>query len=236
MISILMPIMVGEDWLETIAHASIEVMLRTASMPYQLVIVETGEHRFDPGRTGGRAYGQTYVHRPERTTFVKDLNAGLAVCEGEFVVHTACDIFVRPGWMEAMLKPFDKLTDCGVSCLASNDLKMDRADKIVEGVYGPHMMFRRQWPDGTPVLFDPDYADIWSDTDLVMKHYRQGLRSYRNYGIVIDHFNRLTYDGLYDKQAQEKRLEAAKQMFISKHAEAAGHLRVFHYFTQGVIF
>ena len=88
MISILMPIMVGEDWLETIAHASIEVMLKTASQPYQLVIVETGERRFDPGRTGGRSYGHTYVHRPERTSFVKDLNAGVAVCEGSALTTT----------------------------------------------------------------------------------------------------------------------------------------------------
>lgn len=104
---------------------------------------------------------------------------------------------------------------------------------ICEGVYGPHMMFRRVNGVGVPMLLDEDFPDIFSDTELVLRHYAAGMRSYRNHAIVIDHLNRATYNDQHSGEEQKARFMKYRQQMASKHYASAGHLLMYHHLVNG---
>lgn len=246
-------------------HALCSMRLCT-DVPFRFVIMETLDEQNRPSLLSG-AVGMWKnghdVHEivPHPHTIVEKLNLGLRQCTADYVVHTANDIFVRPGWLEALLEVFTKYPDAGVATLASSDIKGPQgtqADVIREGIYGPHMMFRRQWDVGANVpssnrrvqpvdeirvtgtlspdkQFDPRYHSLMSDTDLIMAHYAAGLVSYRNYRVVIDHLNRATMDGLYSKEDQEKRLKEADAYFRRKFDSLLVHRVVYGLIAQGMI-
>ena len=224
-VSVLLPILIEHQWQADITHCIINLLRTTTKVPFELVIVETKSNMF-------KSLADVYIHRPQLTNYVADANAGIEASTGAYVVQTANDIFVQPGWLEAMLEPFEKYPDCGVSTLASSDLpepSCKKGDWIVEGVYGPHMMFKREW------TFDTDYENIFSDSDMIMRIYEAGFRSYRNHKVLIHHLNRMTYDGLYSPEEQKERHDKNMQLFIQKHGKIGGHLRMFHYFVHGQI-
>ena len=267
-VDVLMPVRIREPkWQTPMTQFAMDAMRRCTDVPFRFVVMET----VDDGDVSGllsitHAVGadplwksvdhHEVVKGPH--TFVEKLNLGLAKCTADFVVHTANDIFVRPGWLEAMLEVFEKIPDAGVATLASSDLPAPlstRVDAIMEGVYGPHMMFRRCWGTGRGLppegnwrvnrevsssseipekRFDRMYENIFSDTDLIFAHYAAGLRSYRNHRVVIDHLNRATMNGIYTAEQQARRMEEAKGTFMRKY-KAHSHIRVFQYLATGLV-
>jgi len=222
-VSVLLPLLIKHDWQRHMTDCCIKTMLDTTDVPFELVIIESGTGHYDPQLEcphcddADMELTTKYVHCDGHSNLVKDLNAGIEAATGDFLVHTGNDVFTRPGWLEALLEPFEKYPDCGVSCLAMSDLNQAPMQGISEGVYGPLMMFRNQGrllkqdilPAGLPDLvqtvqqkgkayslgrFDESYENIFSDTDLIMRHYAAGFRSYRNWKVCCHHLLRQTLD------------------------------------------
>jgi len=166
-----------------------------ADKEFELMIVETGSRHFEE-------YGRgRYLHFPDKRTYVRDWNAGADAASGEFLVHIGNDVFVGDSWDKALLEPFERFKDCGVSTTSCVEpgappIGHEReVDLIVEGVFTPLMMFCKEW------RFDEEYEGGYSDNDLIMRMYSQGLRSYRNYASVATHLRMVTFRKLPDKGA-----------------------------------
>ena len=157
-----------------------------------------------------------------------DANMGFDVAQHELkkthIVYTANDIFVTDNrWLQALTLPWDQISDCGISTLASSDLRIHPGPLIMEGVYGPFMMFESHR------RFDTDnFPDTFGDTDLIMTAYGEGKRSYRNYSVLLHHAPHTTL-----KFSREHE-DAAKQRFMAKHNDNK-HLYMYRAFVQGIV-
>jgi GT2 family glycosyltransferase len=158
-----------------------------------------------------------------------ELNQGIEAAQGDFIIYSQNDIFVRPGWLEALQQCFDECADCGIATVASSDLKGKLpypmpADLIVEGAYGPFMMFRKGW-----YIDAETFPCQFGDSDLIARIYESGLRSYRNYRVVIEHLNKATTAG----PESDEDFKQARQRFIAKHRAAPRLMD--HYLMNGQI-
>ena len=221
--SVVMPVLIRHPWQVPMTRCAIDTMFATTALPFELVIVETEGRHFDLGCEVGRPY--QYLHVPKRGNPNADAAAAIALCKADKIVYTGNDVFVRPDWLGALLEVFERHADAGAATLASADLRMKPQDLIQEGAYGPFMMFKRGWS------FDAeDFPSAFGDTDLLMRLYSAGLRSYRNWNVVIEHLNGQTING--PSHAQD--YASAAERFKVKH-QGARHLMAFKLFTEGVI-
>ena len=134
-----------------------------------------------------------YLYRPDKTTYVKDWNAGADVANGEYLVHIGNDVIVGKDWDAALMEPFERFRDCGVSTTSALEFgsapighRSPLPGIVVEGMFAPLMMFRKGWK------FDEAYEGGYSDSDLIMRAYAEGLRAYRSYSSVCWHFGPMT--------------------------------------------
>lgn len=202
-ISVILPILIKEEWQKHMTECCIKIMRSTTSVPFELVIVETGSSEF-------KNWSDKYIHFENKTTLVKDTNAGIDAASGDYLVQIGNDIFTKPDWLEAMLECF-QIKDCGAATLASSDMKCLPTPRIMEGMYGPLMMFKKGWK------FDEDYSGVFSDADLVMRIYEAGMRSYRNWRVLIGHLYQQTFTSIMSKEEMDAKFEEGKRMFIGKH-------------------
>ncbi len=256
MIEVIMPVLFTDPaWQVPMTKFALELLFTDPGVDaaMKITVVETGSNYLAPPdqELDGFAYAWApcdghwqslgieyeHIHFPTRRSYSQDFNDALRESTADLIVHTGNDVFVRPGWAAAMLEPFNKYADCGVSCLASSDLSAgpagQRGDFVCEGVYGPHMMFRRANGVGTQMLLDEDFPDIFSDTELILRHYAAGLRSYRNHAIVIDHLNRATYNDQHSGEEQRERFMKYRQQMAAKHYASAGHMLMYHHLVNG---
>ncbi len=209
-VSVIMPILITEKWQAHMTRCAIDTMFSTTKVPFELCIVETGEKWADDLKIDGAIRPIKYEHRPEKTTVVKDLNRAIEMTSGDIIVHTANDVMMRPGWLEALLECF-AIPDCGVATLAASDLKHMPQNKIVEGIYGPMYAFKKGWK------FDEAFENIFSDTDMIMRIYNAGFRSYRNWRVVITHLYQQTFTTIDSKAETDRRFEHYKRVFSERH-------------------
>ena len=241
-IDVFMPVLIREPWQYHLTNAAIQIMRSTTDVPFRMVVGEAadadGKHWCDPFEILGV---NEHVAMPAGRGPLVDWNQGIGRCTAEFVVATGNDLIMRDGWLEAMVEPFEQIEDCGISCLASSEIGIPSVGgkilkRPVEGVHCPHMMFRRLWPDGTSKLLDEDYTEVdglWADTDLVLRHYELGMRSYRNPAVMIDHIGHVT---LNKDDAREEATARGRDLFIRKRHPSSGALKVFQYFVAGNVF
>ncbi len=218
LVSVILPVLVGDDpAMISLTELCIRWMRLNTKIQYELVLVETETRHFE--RLSWSSLGDydlrvdKYVRCPLRTSVVKDHNAGLRAASGDYRVFTANDILVTPGWFEALLEPFDVYADCGLSSLSAAEPgafigPQFPAPLIVEGNYTPIMMFKREWG------LDEAFPGGYSDSDLIMRIYTAGLRSYRNCRVQIFHLNHLTIK----KKGEEGRREiaAGEELFYQR--------------------
>lgn len=217
-ITVLLPVICFEDWQQTMTEAAVDIMQRCTDMPFHLVLLETESKKC--GHIPELYSNVSYEHFPQRTSLSQDLNRGIdKYSKGtDYFVHTGNDIFVKPGWLEALLECFALRRDCGIATLAASDMKHEARDAIEEGVYGPIFMFRKGW------RFDSfNFPSIFSDTDLIMQAYKDGYRSYRNWKIVVGHLYQQTYSLMHTEETRQRLFAEARQRFIAKHS-ACGQL------------
>lgn len=220
-VSVVLPVLVKEAWQEHMTSACVAIMCSTTGVPFELVVVESESDHFG-------SLADIHVKIDPKQGPSKDVNKGFEAATGDFVVFTGNDVFTRPGWLEALLACFD-IPDCGVATLRASELQLPPTDRIIEGVYCPLMMFRKGW------RFDEAYPGAWGDTDLIMRIYEQGQRSYRNNLVTIDHIGQATDKAVLSAEESKARFMEGQRLFIERHAEIGGHLRMFHYLVQGVV-
>lgn len=208
---------------------AIDTLFCTTGVPFELVIFE----RLHPARPLGAHSLQARISAMPNCLWVaepttdgpnQDANRALALCKAPKVVYTGNDVFVRDGWLEALLECFQH-PDCGAATLASRDLKHHTRPTIAEGIYGPFMMFDRSQS------FDADtFPSAFGDSDLIMRLYAQGKRQYRNWRVVIEHLNAQTING----PEHQRDFEAALARFKTKH-EKSSHLLMYRVLTEGIV-
>ncbi len=215
-ISVLLPVIATEPWQVHMTRCAINTMIDTTKVNFELNVVETVSQQIDFARMSDYANGPdypvkfNYLHRPQRTAQVLDLNAGLDMCDGDFVVYTGNDVFMRPGWLEALLECFE-IPDCGIACLGMSELGHQPERKITEGFSGPLMMFRQGW------RFDESFREVFIDADLCMRVYKKGLRSYRTLRVVAVHLLQQTSATLDDQAKRDQWFREGKETFVRRH-------------------
>ncbi len=213
--SVVLPILLTEPWQIPMTQCSIDTLRCTTAEEFELVIVETGSRHF-------QHKADKYIHIPEKGRQTWDVNKGIDAAEGEFIVYTGNDVFTRPDWLAGLHECFEKYPDCGVATLMASELRVPSTGRIVEGVYGPFMMFKKPW------RFDDEcFPEEFADTDLVMRMYESGFRAYRNHAVTIHHLNRQST--VHDSD----RYEAAKQRWEVRHGRGGAHLLMFHMLQKG---
>lgn len=199
-VSVVLPVLVRHPWQLHLTEAAIKIMRCTTAIPFQIVVVET-ESRTPKIKSLADVYEQV----PKRTTAIRDYNRAIDLATGEFIVHTANDILVQPGWLEALLKPFAIYPDCGASTIAIREagglhIGQTTEQTIVEGMYGPIMMFRKGW------RFDEDW-EFGADGDLIMRMYVHGLRAYRCLEAMAYHLHMATWNAEFAVEQKQKEQE-----------------------------
>jgi len=230
-----MPVLINHPWQIPMTRCAIETLSVCAEERFELIVVESENHHFEragPDYALRSHFDYVYLHRPydaANKNPTADINAGLDLAKAPICVYTGNDVFVRPEWDEALIECF-AMPNAGMATLASGDLmgtppsSLFGARVISEGIYGPFCAFRSEQ------RFDAkSFPSSWADSDMIMRHYKRGLRMYRNNRVVIEHLNQQTING----PGHEQDFQRAKERFFALHADA--QLFVFQCLVQGLI-
>lgn len=220
-ISVLMPCLFMDDWQPKLAKFAIETARAKTQQSFELVIVETESKMLDD------VPDSIYLHRPKITKLTSDLNAAIDKASGDYLVHMGIDLIVGDRWLESMCECFDKFKDCGAATIRVAESgayvgPIDASDSFDEAMYGPLMMWRRRnpsmltedWPEEWK--FDEVFRDHSADSDLIMRMYKAGLRSYRNNKAMAWHLNKVTW---HKQENTKQREHVAHQLFREKHGD-----------------
>lgn len=185
--SVILPIMINYEWQRIMTECAIKMMRACTKVDYELIIVETGSKDFDDNLAG--TYKYLHFDKGPDRSYTKDFNAAIDIAESDIIVQTANDIFVQPGWLEAIVECFDKYPDCGMATIASKEAKHPVVDIIKESVCFPLIFgFKKGF------RFDEAFPNNVSEQDLIMDIYSKGLRMYRNFKVTYYHLIKATMD------------------------------------------
>src|SRR3990167_1492428 len=221
-VSVVVPCLTEHEWQAHLTRAIVKIARATTEVPYELIISEAVGDYF-------KNDCEKYFYNPQKGSANADMNEGMALASGDVIVLLTNDVFVKPGWLEALLECFDKTSDCGLASLGTSDHREQSADVITEGLWCPLMALRNR-PD---FRFDAEmFPSYWGDSDLVMRIYQAGFRAYRNRRVVCDHLGRATNTASHPRGTVEE-IEAAKQRFIVRHNTS--HQLMFRVLMDGLI-
>lgn len=210
-IAVIMPVKVDRAWQIPMTFCAAATMRVTTETPFDLVVpYRAGAIPCDLAAVIGD--GSFLPAREQDDSPTKEINAAIdyavQALDATHIVYTGNDIFTRDGWLEALVEPWLHFPDTGCTTVWSSELNRNATPGvIIEGVYGPLMMFESSW------RYDDAFPSQFGDTDLVMRLYAAGLRSYRNHGVVVHHLLRQTVQA----EANEVDFEESKARFIAKH-------------------
>ena len=228
-VSVVIPCLTEQLWHVYMTVACAKIARTTTEMPYELVISEAVGQHFRPEYTN--EFGMRidrYHHNPRKGFANADQNAGMDLATGDIVVLLTNDVFVKPGWLEALLDCF-KFQDCGMASLGTSDHRETPTDFITEGIWCPLMAFRRE----PRIRFDAEtFPSYWGDYDLVMQVYDHGLRAYRNRRVVVDHLGRATNTSAHPL-GSPKEIEEARNRFMQRWGTS--HQLIFRILVEGHI-
>lgn len=196
----------------------IELAKSNTNIDFDTVIVETCSNYF-------AEYADVYIYERQRTTADISINRAFNCCRGDYVVLLTNDVMVTKGWLEALIEPFNKFNDCGVSTLASNQFNHKKEDKVEEGIWGSVFMTQRKYAS-----FDENYINSWEDSDLWMRIYSDGLKMYRNFNCVVEHNPGQT---VYNDKLTQDNWESNRKYFIKKWKNS--HIPLYNILVEGVV-
>ena len=217
-VSVVVPCLTEHRWQADLPHCIINIARSTTEVPYELVIAEAvgapdTSGYFTFSHVDEYVIPDKHFYNPNKGSANGDTNAGMALASGDIIVVLTNDVFVKPGWLEALLECFDKLPDCGMASLGTTDHQGEVAvDAILEGVWCPIFAV----PNRPDFRFDAvEFPSEWGDYDLLMRIYAAGLRAYRNRRVVCDHLGRATNGNAQDP-AKAAKIEDYKQKFLQR--------------------
>lgn len=217
-ISVIFPALFTDPWQPDLADFVLRTMVGKTKLDFELVIVETGSDAL-----ADREYvrNQRYIHRPKVTKLTTDLNDAIRESSGDYLVHIGIDVIVQDFWLEAMLEPFSLFKDCGASTIRVAEPgaiigTMGNANSFDESMYGPLMMWARE-KNAQEWLFDEAFEDHSADSDLIMRIYQAGMRSYRSNKAFAWHLNKVTWSRQENTKEREKK---ARELFESRYKDS----------------
>lgn len=179
-ISVVFPVYLPTPKHKDMTDKSLYMAKERTSLDLEWVIVETCSKHYMHD-------ADIYIHESNKTTPNISVNNGFSVASGDYVCFLANDVFVGDGWAERMLECFEK-EDCGISTLGNNEHGDVQQDKIVEDVYFSVCMIPKH-----EAWLDRSYNNLYDDTDLIMRLYSKGLKSYKNLSCIVEHLRHATY-------------------------------------------
>lgn len=239
-ISVVLPLLAPTPFLWAMTQFSIEALRAHADNEFELIIAEATYDNFNPDKIQGKTMPLRTVGDSETYTIIKhpdevgkesvadiymrfepkiggvrEVNQAIRMARGEFIVATGNDVIVPPHWDTELLKCFEERKDCGLAALSACEPGAvigpppdQPQDIIVEGMYSPFMMWRKGWE------YDEAYERIYQDSDLVMRMYEAGLRSYRSCRAHVHHLLRMTNDNV-DAEAHNIQLGKDERRFYN---------------------
>lgn len=166
--------------------------------------------------TLSQVHGLQLLSNPRNLGFVDSCNAGAAAARGEFLLFLNNDTQVTPHWLDALLRCFSEIANCGIagSRLVYPDGRLQEAGALVfadgscwntgrfEPRDAPAFAYRREtdYVSGASLMirrevfrraggFDTRYAPAYyEDTDLAFSVRKLGLRVYYEPSSTVIHF------------------------------------------------
>ena len=186
---------------------------------FEVIVVDDGSVDATPKRLA-EVSGIQVVRNAQNLGFVGSCNAGAQRARGEFVCFLNNDTVVTAGWLDALVRCFDELPDCGLAGakLVYPDGRLQESGGIVfndgsgwnygrfEDPADPRFNFRREadYCSGAAILlrrallrqlggFDARYAPAYyEDTDLAFAVRAAGKRVYVEPQATVVHFEGIT--------------------------------------------
>lgn len=213
-VSVILPVKLSADaeWLIELTEFAINTMRMHTKRKFQLIILESSGREL-------KGLADIHVKCAADSNYVKDFNSGIDIADGKYIVHVANDIIVGPEWLEALLEPFERIKDCGASTISVAEPgaivgSRDPSRQIIEGMYGPLMMFPAGWK------FDEAFSGLHSDSDLIMRIYQAGLRSYRNHRAMAYHLDGLTWRKNTNEKTRADQRREADMLFRARYKDS----------------
>ena len=205
-IDVIVPVLVNFPEQVKMTLDCVRIARETTKVPFNLVVVETFTNHF-------KDLADVYVWEKEKTTATISINRGLKVSNAPWKVLLTNDVFVKDGWLEALVECFNTKKDCGVSTLASSQFKHQRDNRIEEGNWWSVVMVPQYVLDKIG-YFDERFKGVWDDTDLLMRIYVAGYKMYRNFNVVVDHLIGATH---YKNPNHSANYNYGQVLFYEKH-------------------
>jgi len=206
MISVVVPIFLSKEDSYIMTEKCINTARRCSTQELEWIIVETESDLF-------KDHADVHIYEKNRTSCTASINRGLKIARGEYVIVLTNDVFVEQGWDEALLACFKKHSYCGMSTLATTQLKHKKSNVISEGVWCSVYMIRN-WVLKELNYLDENFVNSWDDSDLVMRLYEKGYKMLRNYNCVVEHNPGSTH---YIDAKHMDNFNKNKELFIKKH-------------------
>jgi len=203
-----------------LTRAVIDIARHTTDVPFELVVAEaTGNPEIlgyfsNHNASAWLSLPDKHFYNPVKGNANGDTNAGMALCSGDIIVVLTNDVFVKPGWLEALLACFDLFPDCGMASLATTDHQGEAqpVNAILEGIWCPIFAVLNR-PE---FRFDAvEFPSEWGDYDLVMRVYAAGFKAYRNRIVVCNHLGRMTNGNAMEPEKAAK-IEGYRQKFLQR--------------------
>lgn len=207
-VSVVLPVFINKDKNIADTHKCISLLRSKTKVHFELVIVETCSSYFIDE-------ADVYIYEKVKTNCTASINRAFKCCNTDYVVFVGNDVFVDDGWLEALIDVFASKSDAGIATLGNTEHSDIRKDQIVEEIFFSICMLRRE-----DAWFDPFYKFIFDDTDLILRIYLSGRKSYKNLSCIVTHVPHQTY-GKYCGNPDE--YERSKQYFIDKYSAHRDH-------------
>lgn len=200
-VSVVLPVYLPSNKHKLMTDKCIYTAKSKTNIDVEWIIVETlSNHYMDEA--------DVYIYEGKKTTPNISINRALKCANTDFVIFLANDVIVDDGWVECMLDCFRHKEDCGLATLGNNEHNDIKSNDIVEDIYFSVCMFRKEdsW-------LDPYYDNIFDDTDMIMRIYARGKKSYKNMNCIVNHKPHSTY-GINDLNEENNKRQRA--YFIDK--------------------
>ena len=217
-ISVVIPALIQNDKQLGLTLQCIERAKSRTKIPFELVIVETETNYL-------QEHADVYIWERKKYNCTRSFNRGFQVCSGARIALLTNDVLVSDGWLEALQDTF-QIEDCGAATIGTTQFNHKPGNEIKEGVWCSVVMFLKKY-----IPWDENYRTSWDDTDMIMRIYLDGYKSYRNYNVIVDH---LVGQTQYGQEGHQKRFEENKKYFMEKYKEHKDHY-MYEILTRGYV-